>query len=156
LSAGSSSREAGIGLPWLILCLSLAIHVAEEALTGFLPAYNLAARAIRGLFPFLPIPTLSLAGWLFATIGLVAALTALAPLAYRGAPAMRVATVGLSLVLLANVSGHVGGSLFAGQPMPGIYSTPLLAAAGIYGLVAAWRRESTSAADADARAVPQK
>jgi hypothetical protein len=66
-------------------------------------------------------------------------LTALAPFAYRGFAPMRAATIGLSLVVLANVTGHVGGSMFAGRPMPGVYSTPFLAAAGIYGLVVAWR-----------------
>jgi hypothetical protein len=131
-----------VGLAWLLLCLVLAVHVAEEALTGFLPVYNLAAQAIRGLFPFLPLPTLSVTVWLSAMIGLVTALTALSPLAFRGLAVMRVATVGLSLIALGNVTGHVGGSIFAGSPMPGVYSTPLLAAAGIYGLTVAWRWEA--------------
>ncbi len=143
-SARGSGRRSRAGLAWLLLCLALAVHVAEETLTGFLPVYNQMAQAIRGLFPFLPVPTLSLTVWLSATIGLVAALTALAPLAYRGFALMRVATIGLSLVALANVTGHVGGSIFAGQPMPGVYSTPLLAAAGIYGLVVAWRWQAAA------------
>ena len=143
-TARASRQRSPLGLAWLLLCLVLAVHVAEEALTGFLPAYNLAARAMRDLFPFLPVPRLSLTVWLSATIALVATLTALAPLAYRGFATMRVATVGLSLVVLANVSGHIGGSIFAGQPMPGVYSTPILAAAGIYGLVVAWREQSAS------------
>jgi hypothetical protein len=135
-------ERSRVGLAWLLMCLVLAIHIAEEALTGFLPAYNLTAEAIRGLFPFLPVPTLSLTLWLTATIGIVAFLTALAPFAYRGFALMRVATVGLALVVLANVTGHIGGSLLAGAPMPGVYSTPLLAAAGVYGLVVAWRWEA--------------
>ena len=143
-SARGSGRRSRVGLAWLLLCLVLAVHIAEETLTGFLPAYNQTAQAIQGLFPFLPVPTLSLTLWLSATIGLVAALTALAPLAYRGFALMRVATIGLSLVALANVTGHVGGSIFAGQPMPGVYSTPLLAAAGIYGLVVAWRWQAAA------------
>ena len=143
-SARGSGRRSRAGLAWLLLCLVLAVHVAEETLTGFLPVYNQMAQAIRGLFPFLPVPTLSLTVWLSATIGLVAALTALAPLAYRGLALMRVATIGLSLVALANVTGHVGGSIFAGQPMPGVYSTPLLATAGVYGLVVAWRWQAAA------------
>jgi hypothetical protein len=139
--ARAGRRRSRAGLAWLLLCLALTVHVAEESLTGFLPVYNQAARAIRELFPFLPVPTLSVTVWLTATIGLVAGLSALAPLAYRGLRFMRVATVGLSLIALGNVTGHVGGSIFAGSPMPGVYSTPLLAAAGIYGLVVAWRWE---------------
>jgi len=153
--ARARRRRSRVGLAWLLLCLVLAIHVAEEAFTGFLPAYNQTAEALRGLFPFLPVPTLSLTLWLSITIGLVAFLTALAPFAYRGFAIMRVATVGLSLVVLANVTGHVGGSFLAGAPMPGVYSTPLLAAAGIYGLVVAWRWEAEVArAFAGAAPVP--
>lgn len=144
LTVRATRRRSRLGLAWLLLCLVLAVHVAEEALTGFLPAYNLVADAIRDLFPFLPVPALSVSMWLFATIGLVAALTALAPLAYRGFALMRVATVGLSLVLLANVSGHIGGSIFAGRPMPGVYSTPILAVAGVYGLVVAWKEQAAA------------
>jgi hypothetical protein len=144
LTVRATPRRSRLGLAWLLLCLVLAVHVAEEALTGFLSVYNLAAEAIRDLFPFLPVPTLSVTMWLSATIALVAALTALAPLAYRGFALMRTATVGLSLVVLANVSGHIGGSIFAGRPMPGVYSTPILAAAGIYGLVVAWKEQAAA------------
>jgi hypothetical protein len=37
--------NAGFGNAWLVLCAALAIHVADEALTGFLSAYNPAGRA---------------------------------------------------------------------------------------------------------------
>jgi hypothetical protein len=135
-------RRSRVGRAWLFLCLALSIHVAEEALTGFLAVYNQAAEAIRGLFPFLPVPTLSVVLWLAVLIGLVAFLTALTPFAYRGFQFMRVGTVGLSLIALANVTGHIGGSFLAGAPMPGVYTTPLLAVAGVYGLVVAWRWEA--------------
>jgi len=119
---------------------------------------QVTAEAIRGLFPFLPVPTLSLTLWLTATIGIVAFLTALAPFAYRGFALMRVATVGLAIVVLANVTGHIGGSLLAGAPMPGVYSTPLLAVAGVYGLVVAWRWEAevTRAAAAAEQPPPER
>lgn len=123
----------------MVLCLALAVHVADEAFNGFLPVYNDAVRAIGELFPFVPAPRLTLAVWLGLTVALVAALTALLPFAYRGVAWMRTATIGVSLIALANVTGHAGGSLMAGRLMPGVYSTPLLAAAGAYGLVRAWR-----------------
>jgi hypothetical protein len=129
----------GIGRPWLALCLALAIHIADEAFNGFLPAYNDAVQAISELFPFVPAPRLTLAVWLGLTVALVAGLTALLPFAYRGAPWMRTATIGVSLIALANVSGHAGGSLMAGHLMPGVYSTPILAVAGLYALIRAWR-----------------
>jgi hypothetical protein len=150
--ARAGRRPSRAGLAWLLLCLALAVHVAEEALTGFLPVYNQAAHAIRELFPFLPVPTLSVTVWLSATIGLVAGLSALAPFAFRGLRFMRVATFGLALIALANVTGHIGGSIFAGSPMPGVYSTPLLAAAGIYGLIVAWRWKVRAAGAGEERA----
>ena len=145
-------RPSRAGLAWLLLCLALAVHVADEALTGFLPVYNQAAHAIRELFPFLPVPILSVTVWLSATIGLVAGLSALAPLAYRGLRFMRVAMVGLALIALGNVTGHIGGSIFAGSPVPGVYSTPLHAAAGVYGLVVAWRWQVDAAGAREERA----
>lgn len=155
LEARAGRSGSRVGRTWLFLCLALAVHVAEEASTGFLSVYNQAAAAIRGLFPFMPVPTLSVTLWLTVMIATVAFLTALAPFAYRRLQFMRAATVGLSLVLLANVTGHIGGSFLARAPMPGVYSTPLLAIAGVYGLAVAWRWEVEATrgeprADADA------
>src|SRR5260370_7359150 len=45
------------GLAWVTLCAALAIHVADEAVTGFLSVYNPPARAIRARVPFPPLPT---------------------------------------------------------------------------------------------------
>jgi hypothetical protein len=112
--------------------------VAEEAYTGFLPAYSEATRAVGELFPYVTAPSLAVALSMWASVVFVATLTALVPQAYKGAAWMRPATIGVALVALANVSGHVGGSLLAGHAMPGVYTTPLLAIAGVYALVAAW------------------
>lgn len=114
--------------------------MADEAQGGFLTAYNDAAEAMRQVFPYLPIPALSIVLWLSVTIGLVALLTALAPLAFRGARGMEGAMVGLACLAFANVAGHVSGSVLAGRLIAGTYSTPLLAAAGVYGITVAWRR----------------
>ena len=34
------SRPMNFGAPWLALCAAFALHVADEALTGFLRVYN--------------------------------------------------------------------------------------------------------------------
>lgn len=130
-----------------MLCLALAVHVADEAHNGFLPVYNDAVRAIEELFPLLPAPSLSLTLWLGLTVAMVGGLTALLPVVRRGAPWTRVATIGVALVALANVTGHTGGSLLAGCVLPGTYSAPLLAAAGVYGLIRAWRWRPDTEAD---------
>jgi len=123
----------------LALCFCLTAHVAEEAFTGFLPFYGDATRAVSELLPFVTSPSLVLAASMLLSVAFVATLTALAPFAYRGAGWMRVVTIGVSLVALANVSGHIGGSMLAGQALPGVYTTPLLAVVGVYALVFAWR-----------------
>ncbi len=139
MTARSAHGSHGIGRPWLALCFALAVHVAEEAFTGFLPFYGDATRAVSELLPFVTSPSLVLAASMWTGVAFVATLTALSPFAYRGAGWMRVATIGVALVALANVSGHVGGSILAGQALPGVYTTPLLAVVGVYALVYAWR-----------------
>jgi hypothetical protein len=139
MTARSAHSSHGIGRPWLALCFCLAVHVAEEAFTGFLPFYSDATRAVSELFPFVTSPSLVLAASMWMGVAFVGILTALAPFAYRGVGWMRVATIGVALIALANVSGHIGGSMLAGQALPGVYTTPLLAVAGVYALVSAWR-----------------
>ena len=139
MTAKSTLNPNGIGRPWLALCFSLTVHVAEEAFTGFLPFYSDATRAVSELFPYVTSPSLVLAASMWMSVAFVAILTALVPFAYRGASWMRVATIGVALIALANVSGHIGGSILAGCALPGVYTTPLLAVVGIYALVSAWR-----------------
>ena len=139
MTAKSTHSPNGIGRPWLALCFCLTVHVAEEAFTGFLPFYSDATRAVSELFPYVTSPSLVLAASMWLSVAFVATLTALTPFAYRGASWMRVATIGVALIALANVSGHIGGSMLAGCALPGVYTTPLLAVVGVYALVFAWR-----------------
>ena len=139
MTAGTTHNRNGMGRPWLALCFCLTVHVAEEAYTGFLPFYSDATRAVSELFPYVTSPSLVLAASMWMSVAFVAVLTALAPFAYRGASWMRVATIGVALIALANVTGHAGGSMLAGYPLPGTYTTPLLAVVGVYALVSAWR-----------------
>ena len=139
MKAKSTHNSNGIGRPWLALCLCLTVHVAEEAFTGFLPFYSDATRAVSEIFPYVTSPSLVLAASMWMSVAFVAMLTALTPFAYRGAGWMRVATIGVALIALANVSGHIGGSMLVGSALPGVYTTPLLAVSGVYALVSAWR-----------------
>ena len=139
MTAKFAHNSHGIGRPWLALCFCLTVHVAEEAFTGFLPFYSDATRAVSELFPYVTSPSLVLAGSMWMSVAFVAILTALIPFAYRGASWMRVATIGVALIALANVSGHIGGSILVGSALPGVYTTPLLAVVGVYALVFAWR-----------------
>jgi len=129
-----------LGIPWLLLSLALAVHVAEEIATGFLSAYELALESMRQLVPYVRLPHVTLSVWLAITIGVVALLTLLTPLAYRGARGMRTLMLWFIGLELANVAGHVGGAILARRPIPGVYSTAALAAASVYAIVAERRR----------------
>lgn len=134
-----------MGRPWLALCLALAVHVADEVSSGFLLAYGEAAEAVRKLLPFVPEPSVAVTLMLAASIGFVAVLTGLTPLAYRGVRGMRIALFWFVGLALANVVGHVGSSVLAGRWMPGVRSTPLLLAACVYAVVADRSRPSRGA-----------
>jgi hypothetical protein len=127
-------------MPWLALCFALAIHVAEEIRGGFLSVYNQAVEATRQLFPFAPLPHVSLTVWLSATIGFVALLLLLTPLAYRGLRGMRTLMLWVIALAIANVVAHSVGSILSGRMLPGTYSTLALAAASVYAIVADRRR----------------
>ena len=128
LAAGASR----FGLAWLALCAALAIHVADEALTDFLSAYNPAVRAIRARFPFLPLPTFTFPVWLGGLITVTILLFALSPAAFRGEPVMRPAAYAFGVVMAGNGLLHLVGSVYMRKAMPGVYSAPLILAAAVY------------------------
>ncbi len=132
--AASSRRY--LGIPWLVLILAFAVHTADEIRGGFLSTYQMALDAVRELVPFVRLPYVSLTVWMAVSIGTVAVLALLTPLAYRGARGMRTLMLWVIGLELANVVGHVGGSILAGAPIPGVYSTVGLAAASAYAIVA--------------------
>jgi hypothetical protein len=47
---------------WLLLAAVLAIHVVDEALTGFLDFYNPLVSRIRQQIPWFPMPTFTSGG----------------------------------------------------------------------------------------------
>ena len=149
MTAANRDFRKSLGLPWLALSLALAIHVADEIHGGFLSSYARALEATRDLFPFLPVPHVSLTVWLLGSVGVVALLTALTPLAYRGARGMRTLMLWFIGLAFANVVGHVGGSIMVGKALPGTYSALFLVAAGAYAIAADRRRPLTSGGDGD-------
>jgi len=120
------------GLAWVTLCLALAVHVADEALTDFLSVYNPAVRALRQKLPFLPLPTFTFDVWLTGLILAVILLLFLSPYAFRRARWMTVLSYPFGIIMLGNGLGHIIGSFYLGRLMPGVYSAPLLLASSIY------------------------
>lgn len=116
---------------WLLLVGALAVHVADEALTGFLEFYNPLVLSIRSVIPWFPMPTFTEAVWLTGLSGAVLALAALGPAVRRGAVGTRVASWAFSIVMLMNGAAHLVGSGYFQRWLPGATSAPLLLVASL-------------------------
>src|SRR5262249_1066042 len=73
----------------LALCLMLAIHVSDEALTGFLSVYNPTVLAVRRHVNWFPMPVFSFDSWLAGLIVTDLILFSLSWFVARGARWMR-------------------------------------------------------------------
>jgi hypothetical protein len=120
------------GIAWLMLCVALALHVLDEALTNFLSVYNPTVRGIRTRFPYLPLPTFTFSVWLTLLILAVLVLFASSPLAFRGATWMWPVSCLFAVFMMGNGLLHIGGSLYTRRLLPGVYSSPLLIVAATY------------------------
>lgn len=137
------SQLSNFGHAWVALCLALALHVTDEALTDFLSVYNPTVEAIRQRLPFLPIRTFTFEGWLTSLIFAVILLLALSPFAFRGVKWMAILAYGFGILMLVNGTAHIALSVYTGRFMPGVYSSPLLLICSIYLLVSVWNRKGT-------------
>ena len=127
----------------MALCVALAVHVADEALTGFLEWYNPTVRAIRGKYPLLLLPAFTFEIWLSLLIFAVVMLIASSFFVWKGRWAMRPISYVFAVFMLINGLLHIAGSLYMRELMPGVYSSPLLIAASIT-LIAYTRAYQTS------------
>ena len=116
---------------WLLLDAALAVHVIDEALTGFLDFYNPLVRQLRDRLGFWPMPTFTFRVWLSGLIVLVVVLALLTPTVRRGTTGTRVLSWVLAVVMLGNGIAHLAGSAYYQRWLPGATSAPLLLAASI-------------------------
>lgn len=132
-----------IGRAWLLLCFALALHVVDEAATGFLTVYNPTVLALRARLPWLPLQTFRFDVWLAGLIVAIAALCALSVFVFRGARWTRIAAYAFAILMGGNALLHTAGTVLGRtvasvhfpRPMPGFYSSPLMFAAAIVLLV---------------------
>jgi hypothetical protein len=120
------------GWAWVSLCLALAVHVFDEAMTDFLSVYNPLVQAIRQKFSFFPMPVFTFEVWLTGLIAAIIILLLLSPFAFRQKMWMRLLSYPFAVLMLLNGLGHIAGSVYLGRLAPGVYSAPLLLAASIY------------------------
>ena len=131
------------GSAWLILCLSLGIHVLDEAANDFLDFYNPKILRLRETYPWLVLPTFSFPMWIALLALAVTVLLLFTPHAYREAWGMVPMATGFSIVMFLNAIAHLAVALYSGKPVAGLYTSPLLLAASIYlFLVIPWHKVS--------------
>ena len=137
LSSGSmfeaaTNAQRHCGIAWLVLVAALAIHVADEYLTGFLPLYNSVVLSIREAYPLFPMPTFTLPVWLAGLVILIIALASVTPLIFRGHRLLHCLGYAFSILMFLNGLGHIGVSMYLGTFAPGVYSSPLLLLGAVY------------------------
>lgn len=144
MNAAHDFGESGnLGLAWFLLCLAFCAHVADEALTGFLPIYNATVLAMRSRYNWFPMPTFEFRAWLTGLIVANIVLLLLTPFAFRNASWLRPLAYFYAFVHLLNGMGHTMATIFGQtvstihftRPAPGFYSSPLLLAGSIYLLI---------------------
>lgn len=125
---------------WISLCLALALHVIDEASTGFLSVYNPTVMALRKSRPWLPFPVYTFRGWLTGLVAVNVLLLCLSVFVLHGARWMRPIAYVFAAIMLANGLGHILGTILGRtvasirfpRPMPGFYSSPFLLLASLY------------------------
>ena len=136
----SASRPNDFGAPWLALCGAFALHITDEALTGFLSVYNPTVLAMEQRWGWFPMPTFGFREWLVGLIVGCSILICLSSLAYRGATWLRPLAWVYAAIMLVNglghtlftVLGHTVELVSFPRPAPGFYSSPFLLLASVW------------------------
>lgn len=134
------------GLSWACLAGALGVHVADEALTGFLPFYNSIITSVKDTYGWAPFPTFTFAVWLGGLVTLVIVLFALTPLVLRGHRWLRILSYFLGAITAANAIAHISISVWQGELAPGAYSSPVLLVAAVALIITTFRSRDATAA----------
>ena len=139
-----------LGRAWLAFCAALALHVTDEALSGFLRVWNLTVAAVHARWPWFPMPAFRFEVWLGGLIAGVLLLFTISPLFFRGGGRLRVAAYVVAALIgvgnglghtVATILGHTAPEVRFPRPAPGFYSSPFLIAAALW-LIYELRRSS--------------
>lgn len=117
---------------WFLLVSAIAVHVLDEALSDFLPFYNQLVIKLEEQLGFFPMPTFSFGVWLGGLIIGIAIGYALTPLVNRGGRFIQIFATILGMLMIANALGHLFGSIYFRNVLPGTWSSPLLLLAAFY------------------------
>lgn len=142
-----SRTASGFGRPWFALTVAFALHVLDEATTGFLNVYNPTVTAMRARYAWFPMPTFEFREWLVGLIIAVALCFALTPSAARGARWLRPLAWFYALIMFFNGVGHTLFTILGrtvpsvtfSRPAPGFYSSPFLLIGSIWLIMRLWK-----------------
>jgi len=143
----TSQVASDFGRPWFALTVAFALHVFDEATTGFLDVYNPTVIAMRARYAWFPMPTFGFRVWLVALIAGVAVCFGLTPVAARGARWLRPLAWFYALIMFFNGVGHTVFSIFGrtvasvtfARPAPGFYSSPFLFFGSVWLILRLWK-----------------
>jgi len=132
-----------LGIAWVLLCAGFALHVVDEASTGFLAVYNPTVDALRERLGYWPMPNFEFRGWLTGLVIAVVILSACSPIVFSGQRWIRPLFYVFAIIMLLNglghswftILGHTVSSVRFPRPAPGFYSSPFLPSTSIYALI---------------------
>ena len=147
-----SQAASGFGRPWFALTIAFALHVLDEATTGFLDVYNPTVTAMRSRYGWFPMPTFGFREWLVGLIAGVALCFALTPIAAKGVRWLRPLAWFYALVMFFNGMGHTVFTILGrtvpsvtfSRPAPGFYSSPFLFFGSVWLIVRLWKTASAA------------
>jgi hypothetical protein len=134
---------SGFGSAWFALCLAFALHIFDEAATGFLAVYNPTVTVLRTRWGWFPMPTFEFREWLVMLIVGCGLLFCLTPVAARGMTGLRPIAWLYAVIMFLNglnhtlfsILGRTVASVTFSRPAPGFYSSPFLFVASVWLMV---------------------
>jgi hypothetical protein len=131
---------SGFGSAWFALCVAFAMHIVDEASTGFLEINNPTVAILRKRWIWFPMPTFQFREWLAVLIVGCGLLLCLTPIAARGMRGLRPLAWIFAIVMFLNglahsaatVLGYTVASATFPRPEPRFYSSPFLLAASFW------------------------
>jgi len=149
---GAGFGRVGFGRAWFALTVAFALHVVDEATTGFLNIYNPTVIAVSARWAWFPMPTFWFREWLIGLIAGVVLCFALTPFAARNACWLRPLAWFYALIHFFNAMGHTVGTIVGhtvesvtfARPAPGFYSSPLLFIGSVWLMLSLIRTASSS------------
>jgi len=131
---------SGFGSAWFALCVAFALHILDEACSGFLAVYNPTVTILRSRWNWFPMPTFEFREWLVALILACVLMFCLTPVAARGMQGLRPLGWFYAVIMFLNglghtlfsILGHTVAAVTFPRPAPGFYSSPFLFAASLW------------------------